>query len=451
MPNPTTITTTTNTQPATSSIPTAITIPTTEAKPVAAAQTGIPEFHGNSYIELPLKKRVGKSLEYEIWLLANEPDGVILYASQTGTAKGDFLSLNLIDGFLQFRFDLGSGAANIISASKLPLNTWNKVVVSRTDHTGSLRVNDDTAVVGTSKGASKELNLQLKLYVGGFPGEYSPDAGINTGFTGAIQRIYETGTLIENLTSTALQVVNVTDYSGPPCQTLDGKNSCPNGGTCTPWLNDYHCLLPTSSSDCDNCASPSTATVNPDAALHFSGTTYHSYYNGVAVKQPSQKKNRYELKFHTTSDSGVLLIQNKGESVRLDYFVIAVVNGGYVEAGFNLGKQSTTNLFTIRSMVTINDGQWHTVVLDREGTDVTLSVDEVDYVKGSSAAGASDLNTDGVLWIGGKSELPSGLPYSGGFQGCISSVLIDGKQLHLVNDRKNLEPEPEFCTISPSV
>ena len=39
--------------------------------------------------------------------------GVVLYASQDGSNKGDFLSLNLVDGFVQFRYNLGSGFANI--------------------------------------------------------------------------------------------------------------------------------------------------------------------------------------------------------------------------------------------------------------------------------------------------------------------------------------------------
>ena len=39
--------------------------------------------------------------------------GVLLYSSQAVTGKGDFISLNLVKGYLQFRFDLGGGIANI--------------------------------------------------------------------------------------------------------------------------------------------------------------------------------------------------------------------------------------------------------------------------------------------------------------------------------------------------
>lgn len=39
--------------------------------------------------------------------------GVLFYNSQSARNKGDFIAINLIDGFLQFRFNLGSGIANI--------------------------------------------------------------------------------------------------------------------------------------------------------------------------------------------------------------------------------------------------------------------------------------------------------------------------------------------------
>ena len=45
--------------------------------------------------------------------------GVILYGGQSSAPHGDYLSLNLVDGVLQLRYDLGSGSANIVSVSSL--------------------------------------------------------------------------------------------------------------------------------------------------------------------------------------------------------------------------------------------------------------------------------------------------------------------------------------------
>jgi coxsackievirus/adenovirus receptor len=38
---------------------------------------------------------------------------MILYNGQQASGKGDFLSLNINDGYVHFRYDLGSGIANV--------------------------------------------------------------------------------------------------------------------------------------------------------------------------------------------------------------------------------------------------------------------------------------------------------------------------------------------------
>lgn len=35
------------------------------------------------------------------------PDGTLLYSEDAGS--GDFLAINLVDGYVEFRFDCGSG------------------------------------------------------------------------------------------------------------------------------------------------------------------------------------------------------------------------------------------------------------------------------------------------------------------------------------------------------
>jgi len=69
------------------------------------------------------------------------------------------------------------------------LNTWHRVAINRTDQAGTLQVNNETPVNGISKGPSKELNLQMKLYIGKFDGGYNTHAGVTAGFNGAIQRV----------------------------------------------------------------------------------------------------------------------------------------------------------------------------------------------------------------------------------------------------------------------
>jgi coxsackievirus/adenovirus receptor len=73
----------------------------------------IPEFNGNSYLELPRLEGVGRAFSLEVWFLSREPDGVLLYNGQLNNGKRDFISIHLINRHVQFQFDLGSGTANL--------------------------------------------------------------------------------------------------------------------------------------------------------------------------------------------------------------------------------------------------------------------------------------------------------------------------------------------------
>lgn len=67
---------------------------------------------------------------------------------------------------------------------------WNKVMISRLNRLGMLTLNDDLPVKGQSAGEKKELNLPMKLFIGGYPrSQYTSQAGISSGFQGAIQRV----------------------------------------------------------------------------------------------------------------------------------------------------------------------------------------------------------------------------------------------------------------------
>lgn len=74
----------------------------------------------------------------------------------------------------------------------MPLSTWTRVTVSRQGRDGTLRVNEEEPVVGRSRGTASELNLQMRLYVGGLPGRPDSSSGVSTGFVGAIQRVRKT-------------------------------------------------------------------------------------------------------------------------------------------------------------------------------------------------------------------------------------------------------------------
>lgn len=62
--------------------------------------------------------------------------GLILYNGQQSGGSGDFVSLGLNSGFVEFRFDVGSGPAIIKSTLPVSLGQWHTVQLIRNRRDG---------------------------------------------------------------------------------------------------------------------------------------------------------------------------------------------------------------------------------------------------------------------------------------------------------------------------
>ena len=95
------------------------------------------------------------------------PDGVILYSSQFPTAPvGDYVLLQMYNGYVQFIFDCGSGRGVLTSSDPIELNTWHSVRAMRVGRVGQLNVNSQPPQTGSSLGVFARLNLAQNLYIG---------------------------------------------------------------------------------------------------------------------------------------------------------------------------------------------------------------------------------------------------------------------------------------------
>ena len=74
----------------------------------------VPSFMGQSYMQyIGLRRTVLSFAVIEITFKPEDPNGMLLYNGYTTDRSGDFISLSLIDGYLEYRFDLGTGPAVI--------------------------------------------------------------------------------------------------------------------------------------------------------------------------------------------------------------------------------------------------------------------------------------------------------------------------------------------------
>ncbi|GFY48023.1 hypothetical protein TNIN_260231, partial [Trichonephila inaurata madagascariensis] len=400
----------------------------------------IPDFVNNSYLELPTLQNIKHAFSMEIWFFARSPDGALIYNGQKLNKKGDFITVNLEKGFVSFIYNLGSGSANITSRHPVSLNKWHTVKISRLRRQGTLKVDNDTTIVGKSKPPLTELNLALPFYIGGVPNTryVHQDSGVAKGFDGAIHKIILNGEPWTHFTAKAVRAHGIRNYKGPPC----APGACLNGGTCIPRLNSHicQCLTKYMGKQCEKRIRKKDFL----RAISFNGTTFFNfpYINMKGSKR--RKSNRFQVRFRTTDSSGLLFWTNKRSALKSDYLAAAIVDG-YPELSFILRKQR--HIWSVRSDQRVDDGLWHTVSFLRKKRLGEIRVDKTHIVSNISESGATDLNTDGILWIGGSPTLPQGLPpaYYEGFTGCMESITVDKSPIHQILSGKR---DIEYCSHS---
>uniref|UniRef100_A0A8C3PNT1 Agrin n=1 Tax=Calidris pygmaea TaxID=425635 RepID=A0A8C3PNT1_9CHAR len=393
----------------------------------------LPEFNGFSYLELNGLQTFVPDLQdkmtMEVVFLAKNPSGMIFYNGQKTDGKGDFVSLALHDGYLEYRYDLGKGAAVLRSKETVPLNTWISVLLERNGRKGVMRINNGERVMGESPVPHTFLNLKEPFYVGGAPdfSKLARAAAISTSFNGAVQRV-------------RALLGSLGQGSGHPCTRK--PNPCQNGGTCSPRLESYECACQRGFSGA-HCEKGETKAAGDAEAIAFDGRTYMEYHNAVTKSHltneiPAEKalqSNHFELSIKTEATQGLILWSGKGLE-RSDYIALAVVDG-FVQMTYDLGSKPVV----LRSTVPVNTNQWIHIKAYRVQREGSLQVGNEAPIAGSSPLGATQLDTDGALWLGGMEKLSVAhkLPkaYSTGFIGCIRDVIVDRQELHLVEDALN--------------
>lgn len=145
------------------------------------------------------------------------PQGLLLFSGDILQSR-DFISLTLIDGRVEFRFDLGSGSTILIS-DPIALNVWHTALATRTGRTASLQVDGEAVIPGMAEGLSSQLNMVGDLFIGGVAdySTVSQYAGTEAGFIGCIQSLQVSPPLAELAIFYALDSSNKIMFSAHTC------------------------------------------------------------------------------------------------------------------------------------------------------------------------------------------------------------------------------------------
>ena len=146
-----------------------------------------PAFNKSSFLEYSMLVTNTRNNDIQIRFNPTKPNGLIFYSGNYSHNR-DFLSISLLERYVHFRFDLGSGLANLVSNEPLELEEWHTVYASRSGNFASLKVNDQGIVNAVSPGMLQELNVVGDVTLGGVQTyiSVSPLSGLAVGLTGCV-------------------------------------------------------------------------------------------------------------------------------------------------------------------------------------------------------------------------------------------------------------------------
>uniref|UniRef100_A0A671MKX5 Basement membrane-specific heparan sulfate proteoglycan core protein-like n=1 Tax=Sinocyclocheilus anshuiensis TaxID=1608454 RepID=A0A671MKX5_9TELE len=401
-----------------------------------------------SYLTLHTIRNAYHAFSIKITFRPDNVDGMILYNGQKKTTGADFLSFGLVGGRPEFRFDVGSGMATIRYPTSIKLGEFHTVKLYRNETQGSLVVDGEAPINGTSQGKFKGLDLNEDLFVGGYP-NYSmlaKTAGLETGFVGCIKQLIIQGEeiIFKDLDKSSTGVSNCPTCKDRPCQ---------NGGVCEDSAASlYKCSCPRgfAGSNCQHHSSlhchteacgPDATCINRPSGLGYDcrchlGKSGNKCMDGTLVTTPLfdgdesyiayppltniHNDLRIEMEFKPMDSDGLMFFSG-GKKMKVEDFVMLSMVDGHVEFRYELG----TGQAVLRSQEPVSLGQWHRVVAERLNKDGSLKVDHTREITRSSPGKAQGLNIHTPMYLGGVPSmdiLPKPANVSMLFDGCIGEV-----------------------------
>jgi hypothetical protein len=420
----------------------------------------VPSFSGDSYIAYLPSSFISPAVQTLTVSLTFSPvtsSGLLFFISTSETDFSDYFSLALVNGYLELRYNLGSGHFSVTSDSEIGLDTWHSVTATLSSGRGELTVDGNPLIVGSSQSVFTILNTQNDIWLGGYENFVDLSSAIGTaeGFRGCISSLAIDGRSVDLI----LNVDNgygVTQCNRSSCE----AQPCMNGGSCVEEGPSFVCVcLPgVSGALCSRmtdrcsaepglCAGGATCVNSEDGVSftclcpvgrdgercdedieiqtpHFNATSYLQY-NPYTFGTPL---STLSLTFNPASPEGLLVYYGDHTQNR-DFFSVAIIRRR-IQYRYELGSGPTA---LISNRVDLNT--WHHVVVTLDGPSGTMTVDDGAEITNNFEGRLTVLNAAGGIFVGGVSDYTTVSPHAGtevGFTGCISDIEINGVAVDLL-------------------
>ncbi|KAK3709032.1 hypothetical protein QZH41_014910, partial [Actinostola sp. cb2023] len=344
----------------------------------------IPSFNGHSFLSYPSTGDVAsKTFTISLTLKPSGETGLILLNADRAKRKGDFFSLSLREGMVEFLFDCGSGAAIIRSREPISIDHWHTITIWRSGSKGRLTVDDGLPVYGESPGRLRHISLRQNLYLGGMRDyKHQPyEIDMRSGFVGCIQKV----------TVNTKPLVLSSPRSGVNAHNCDHvcvmQYVCMNGGTCHAEMDNFKCRCTTGYTGmmCDR---------------------EHSISYYKAMSSLIQK---------------LYIIQSDMQSI-VSATTRRCLQIMFSNIFFRYRKSSEEERILIRSKRRVNDDQWHKLDVTRTSSAWTVQVDDSKTDESLKHKDFFDFYR-GEMFVGG---LPDHVVYWPNLEGSIRGLVIGG-------------------------
>jgi cadherin EGF LAG seven-pass G-type receptor 1 len=397
---------------------------------------------GSFALFAPLKQR--HRFTIKLSFATRERNGLLFYNGRYND-KHDFVSLEIIDGHVEFAFSLGTNITRVraspVGGTDVSDGNWHDVTVAYLNRTVTLSIGvkcdvelsvlygarignyscagRDTQVLDdrcqdVTETCHRFLDLTGPFHLGGLSTPLSADhhTVLNSHFIGCIRNLYIDGQMVDLATF----AWNNGTVEGCPAKAKFCLSSpCQNSGTCTEVWNGYHCDCGTGwmGKDCSQPAPGHSWRLHGQGYLVFTKASH-----GLAnVRSPWLNA----LSFRTRHLTATLMSVELGAGTSLDPKVKVVIR---VENGivhYTLSQQTLMLPDTV-----VSDGQWHYLEVKWLTGEVVLTLDhgksQISWPVSDSIMG----QTVGRIVVGGilsAADVTPVIVYDG-FVGCIKTVRV---------------------------